>query len=70
MLEENFFPAAGAKIRSGEHAAGIPGGVWVLREGIERAMDAGFDMMALARAVIHDPDFLLKSGTGYKTVET
>lgn len=63
-FEENFFLPLAQKIRE---AVSMPlvylGGV-CSREGIERAMDAGFDMMALARAVIHDPDFLLKVRDG------
>ena len=30
------------------------------KKGIEEIMDAGFDFIAMARALIHDPDFLIK----------
>jgi 2,4-dienoyl-CoA reductase-like NADH-dependent reductase (Old Yellow Enzyme family) len=30
------------------------------RQGIEEIMDSGFDFIAMARAMIHDPDFLIK----------
>jgi 2,4-dienoyl-CoA reductase-like NADH-dependent reductase (Old Yellow Enzyme family) len=34
------------------------------REGIIEILDAGFDFIALARPLIHDPDFLLKLQSG------
>ena len=67
-FEENFFMPMALKIRE---AVTMPlaylGGV-SSREGIERAMTAGFDLIALARAVIHDPDFLLKIRDGRVSV--
>jgi 2,4-dienoyl-CoA reductase-like NADH-dependent reductase (Old Yellow Enzyme family) len=30
------------------------------REGIKEILNAGFDFIAMARALIHDPDFLIK----------
>ncbi|MBP6978048.1 MAG: NADH:flavin oxidoreductase [Bacteroidales bacterium] len=67
-FEENFFMPMALKIRE---AVTMPlayiGGV-CSKDGIERAMDAGFDMIALARAVIHDPDFLLKIRDGRVSV--
>jgi 2,4-dienoyl-CoA reductase-like NADH-dependent reductase (Old Yellow Enzyme family) len=63
-FEENFFLPMSLKVRE---AVTMPlayiGGV-SSREGIERVMDAGFDMIAMARALIHDPDFLLKVQDG------
>ena len=67
-FEENFFMPMALKIRE---AVAMPlaylGGV-CSRQGIERAMEEGFDMIALARAVIHDPDFLLKIRDGRVSV--
>lgn len=34
------------------------------RQGIEEIMDYGFDFIAMARALIHDPDFLIKLRSG------
>jgi 2,4-dienoyl-CoA reductase-like NADH-dependent reductase (Old Yellow Enzyme family) len=63
-FEENFFLPLARKIREAvSMRLAYLGGV-CSRDGIERAMGAGFDMIALARAVIHDPDFLLKVRDG------
>jgi 2,4-dienoyl-CoA reductase-like NADH-dependent reductase (Old Yellow Enzyme family) len=57
---ENFFMPIALKIRE---AISIPlvnlGGV-VSSQGVEQAMKEGFEMVALGRALIHDPDFILK----------
>ena len=34
------------------------------RKGIGEILDAGFEFIAIARALIHDPDFLLKLKDG------
>ena len=34
------------------------------RKGIEEILDAGFEFIAIARALIHDPEFLLKLKEG------
>jgi 2,4-dienoyl-CoA reductase-like NADH-dependent reductase (Old Yellow Enzyme family) len=63
-FSENFFLDQAREIRK---AVGIPlvylGGV-DSRKGIEEIMDAGFDYIAIARALIHDPEFLLKLRSG------
>lgn len=63
-FEENFFLPLALKIRE---AVTMPlaylGGV-SSSQGIRRIMDAGFDLIALARALIHDPGFLLKIRDG------
>jgi 2,4-dienoyl-CoA reductase-like NADH-dependent reductase (Old Yellow Enzyme family) len=56
----NFFMEQALEIRK---AVNIPlvylGGV-DSRTGIEEILNSGFDYIALARALIHDPDFLVK----------
>ena len=39
------------------------GGI-VSKDGVTKAMENGFDMIALGRALIHDPDFILKMQSG------
>jgi len=60
----NFFLAQARDIRKAVnlHLAYL-GGV-DSREGIEEILNAGFDFIALARPLIHDPDFLLKLQSG------
>jgi 2,4-dienoyl-CoA reductase-like NADH-dependent reductase (Old Yellow Enzyme family) len=57
-FEENFFLPLARKIRE---AVTLPlaylGGV-SSASGIRQIMEAGFDLVALARALIHDPDFI------------
>jgi 2,4-dienoyl-CoA reductase-like NADH-dependent reductase (Old Yellow Enzyme family) len=59
-FEENFFQPMAREIRK---AVKMPlayiGGV-VSAKGIEQLFDDGFDMVAIGRALIHDPDFILK----------
>lgn len=59
-FSENFFLPMALKIRE---AVSMPlvyvGGV-VSAKGVKELMDAGFDMMAIGRSLIHDPDFVMK----------
>jgi len=59
-FEPNFFLPQAIEIRK---VVKMPlaylGGV-DSKKGIEEILDAGFDFIALARALIHDPDFLVK----------
>jgi 2,4-dienoyl-CoA reductase-like NADH-dependent reductase (Old Yellow Enzyme family) len=59
-FSENFFLPLALKIRE---AVSMPlvyvGGV-VSAKGVNELMEAGFDMMAVGRALINDPDFVLK----------
>jgi len=59
-FKENFFMPLAMQIRQ---AVKIPlvylGGV-ISAEGVERVFTEGFDMVAIGRALIHDPDFILK----------
>jgi 2,4-dienoyl-CoA reductase-like NADH-dependent reductase (Old Yellow Enzyme family) len=63
-FEENFFLSQAVEIRK---AVKIPlvylGGV-DSRAGIQEILEAGFDFIAIARALIHDPEFLLKIRDG------
>ena len=63
-FEENFFLRQARVIRK---AVSMPlvylGGV-DSRKGIEEILDAGFDFIAMARPLIHDPGFLLKLNVG------
>jgi len=58
-FEENFFLPLARQIRE---AVKIPlvylGGV-VSSRGVAEAMNSGFDLIAIGRALIHDPDFIL-----------
>lgn len=59
-FKENFFMPMALQIRK---AVKMPlaylGGV-ISAKGVEQAMQEGFDMVAVGRALIHDPDFILK----------
>jgi 2,4-dienoyl-CoA reductase-like NADH-dependent reductase (Old Yellow Enzyme family) len=59
-FEENFFLPLARQVRQ---AVKMPlaylGGV-VSAKGISQVMDEGFDMVAIGRALIHDPDFILR----------
>jgi 2,4-dienoyl-CoA reductase-like NADH-dependent reductase (Old Yellow Enzyme family) len=59
-FEENFFLPMAKRVRQ---VVDMPlaylGGV-VSGEGVEYLMSEGFDMVAIGRALIHDPDFILK----------
>lgn len=59
-FEENFFLPLARRIRQ---VVNMPlaylGGV-VSAEGVDNLMEEGFDMIAVGRALIHDPDFVLK----------
>jgi len=63
-FRENFFLPQAQKVRE---AVDLPliylGGV-ESRQGMEEIIAAGFDFIAMARVLIHDPDFLLKIQSG------
>lgn len=63
-FEPDFFLDQAKEVRK---AVNIPlvylGGV-DSRAGIKEIMDSGFEFIALARPLIHDPDFLLKIASG------
>ncbi|RLD71709.1 MAG: NADH:flavin oxidoreductase [Bacteroidetes bacterium] len=59
-FEPNFFLDQAKEIRKVvKKPLAYLGGV-DSREGIEEILNAGFDFIAMARALIHDPDFLIK----------
>ncbi|MBS0000781.1 MAG: NADH:flavin oxidoreductase [Cyclobacteriaceae bacterium] len=57
---ENFFLPLAGKIREAVKMPVVYLGGVVSSEGINRIMNEGFDMIALGRALIHDPDFIKK----------
>lgn len=60
----NFFLAQAKEIRKEvELPLAYLGGV-DSKQGIEEILEAGFDFIAIARALIHDPDFLVKLKAG------
>ena len=60
----NFFLAQAIEIRKAVHMPLVYLGGVDSKEGISQILDAGFDFIALARPLIHDPDFLLKLQSG------
>ena len=59
-FEPNFFLAQAREIRKVvQMPLAYLGGV-DSKKGIEEILDAGFDFITIARALIHDPDFLIK----------
>ncbi len=59
-FSENFFLPLAREIRAAVKMPLVYLGGAVSSEGIARVFDEGFDMVALGRALIHDPDFILK----------
>jgi 2,4-dienoyl-CoA reductase-like NADH-dependent reductase (Old Yellow Enzyme family) len=63
-FEENFFLEQAREVRKAVkmqlvYLGGVDSG-----EGIMEILDAGFDFIAMARALIHDPEFLMKLRDG------
>jgi len=56
----NFFLAQAREIRKEVKLPLVYLGGLDSRQGIEEILEAGFDFIAIARALIHDPDFLIK----------
>jgi 2,4-dienoyl-CoA reductase-like NADH-dependent reductase (Old Yellow Enzyme family) len=63
-FEENFFLKQAREIRSAVKMPLVYLGGVDSRAGIMEILEAGFDFIALARALIHDSDFLLKLKDG------
>lgn len=59
-FQENFFHEQASKVRSMTRTPLVYLGGIVSAAGVEKAMDAGFDYLAVGRALIHDPDFVQK----------
>ena len=57
---ENFSMPLALQIREAVQMPLVYVGGVVSAPGIESIMDAGFDLIALGRALIHDPEFLMK----------
>jgi 2,4-dienoyl-CoA reductase-like NADH-dependent reductase (Old Yellow Enzyme family) len=56
---ENFFLPLAIQVRQAVKMPLIYLGGIVSAPGVNQVMDAGFDLMAIGRALIHDPDFIL-----------
>ncbi|MCD4683168.1 MAG: NADH:flavin oxidoreductase [Bacteroidales bacterium] len=63
-FSENFFIPLALKVRKAVKMPLVYVGGVVSRQGIEEIMKEKFDMIALGRALIHDPDFILKIKEG------
>ncbi|MEZ5197990.1 MAG: NADH:flavin oxidoreductase [Bacteroidales bacterium] len=63
-FEENFFLPLARKVRETVNMPLIYLGGVVSKSGIEAIMNENFDMIALGRALIHDPDFILNIQNG------
>jgi len=59
-FEENFFLEMARKVRKRTYMPLVYVGGVVSAQGIHRIMEEGFDMIALGRALIAEPDFLRK----------
>lgn len=63
-FEECFFLENAKKFRAELQGPLVYVGGLVSREGIEKALDAGFDMVQMARALVNDPAFVNKLKAG------
>jgi 2,4-dienoyl-CoA reductase-like NADH-dependent reductase (Old Yellow Enzyme family) len=63
-FRENFFLEQAREVRKAVRMPLVYLGGVDSRKGIEEILDAGFEFIALARALIHDPEFLLKLQDG------
>lgn len=63
-FEENFFLPLAKKIREAVKMPLVYIGGVVSKSGIEEVMNEDFEMIALGRALIHDPDFILNIQNG------
>ena len=58
-FEECYFLEDAKKFRAALKGPLIYVGGLVSREGIDRALDSGFELVQMARALVNDPDILL-----------
>ncbi len=63
-FEENFFLEQAREVRKVVNMPLVYLGGIDSKKGIEEVLDAGFEFIAIARALIHDPEFLLKLRDG------
>ncbi len=63
-FEENFFLPLARRIRAAVKMPLIYVGGVISKSGITEVMNENFDMIALGRALIHDPDFILNIQNG------
>lgn len=64
-FRENFFLDQAREIRKEVRMPLVYLGGVDSRKGIEEILDAGFEFIAIARALIHDPEFLVKLRDGH-----
>jgi 2,4-dienoyl-CoA reductase-like NADH-dependent reductase (Old Yellow Enzyme family) len=64
-FKENFFLEQAREIRKSVNMPLVYLGGVDSRKGIEEILNAGFDFIAIARALIHDPEFLMKLREGH-----
>jgi len=67
-FSENFFMPLALKIRQAVKMPLVYLGGVISAEGVEQVFAEGFDMVAIGRALIHDPDFVLKIKTDLQHV--
>jgi 2,4-dienoyl-CoA reductase-like NADH-dependent reductase (Old Yellow Enzyme family) len=63
-FRENFFLDQAREVRNEGKVHRVYLGGVDSRKGIEEILDAGFEFIAIARALIHDPEFLMKLKDG------
>lgn len=59
-FQENFFLPLSVQIRQAVNMPLVYLGGVVSAKGVAEVMEAGFDLIAMGRALIHDPDFIMK----------
>ena len=64
-FRENFFLEQAREIRKTVKMPLVYLGGVDSRKGIEKILDEGFEFIAIARALIHDPEFLIKLKEGH-----
>ena len=69
-FEECYFLEDAKKFRAALKCPLIYVGALVSREGIDRALDAGFELVQMARALVNDPAFVEKLRTGDASTHT
>ena len=69
-FEECYFLEDARKFRAELKCPLIYVGGLVSREGIDRALDAGFELVQMARALVNDPAFVEKLRTGDETTRS
>ena len=69
-FQECYFLEDAKKFRAALKGPLIYVGGLISREGIDRALDAGFELVQMARALVNDPAFVEKLRTGDETTRS